>query len=83
MTHAHERAGEPLHAPDVPHAFLKDNLAYSMDQAAIVTGIGRSALYLAMRDGRLPVRKMGRRSVVLRHELARFLDELPRAPTAR
>jgi len=77
------RAGETASAADVPHASLKDNLAYSMDQAAIVSGIGRSALYLAKRDGRLAVRKAGRRSVVLRHDLARFLDGLPRAPVAR
>ena len=77
------RAGEPASATDVPHPFAGDQLAYSMDEAAAVSGIGRSALYLAKRDGRLPVRKAGRRSIVLRRDLVRFLEDLPRAPLAR
>ena len=62
---------------------LKDNLAYTIDQAGSLSGIGRSALYIAVRDGRLPARKCGRRTVVLKAELKAFLDALPLHNRAR
>lgn len=59
-----------------------DVLSYTIDQAAAVTGMGRSALYVALRDGRLPGRKAGRRVVVLKRDLERFLFALPPSKTA-
>ncbi|MBL9096083.1 MAG: helix-turn-helix domain-containing protein [Alphaproteobacteria bacterium] len=56
-----------------------DALSYNIDQAAALTGMGRSALYLALRDGRLTGRKAGRRLVILRRDLERFLSDLPPA----
>lgn len=44
---------------------LKDNLAFTLEQAGQLSGIGRSALYIAVREGRLEARKCGRRTVVL------------------
>jgi hypothetical protein len=56
---------------------LKDNLAFSLEQAGQISGIGRSQLYLAVREGRLNARKCGRRTVVLRADLSDFLNRLP------
>jgi len=73
MTHdALSSAGPHLLQPS-----LKDNLAYSLEQAGAVTGLGRSALYLAVRDRKLVARKLGRRTVVRRADLEAFLDALP------
>ena len=78
MTHANTHAALPLLAQPVVHqAPLKDNIAFSLEQAGHVSGLGRSALYLAVRDGRLLARKFGRRTVVLRADLEAFLAALP------
>lgn len=63
----------------VPPASLKDNLAFTIEQAGLVSGIGRSAVAVAVRDGRLSARKCGRRTVVLRADLQAFLSALPAA----
>lgn len=57
-------------------------LSYTIDQAAAVTGMGRSALYVAVRDGRLAGRKAGRRTVILKRDLERFVSALPSANKA-
>jgi excisionase family DNA binding protein len=47
-------------------------------QAVQTSGIGRTSLYAAIRDGRLEARKHGRRTLVPAAALARMLDSLPR-----
>ena len=67
-------------APDVPsypQPSLKDNLAFTLEQAGLVAGIGRSAVAIAVREGRLSARKCGRRTLVLRSDLQAFLTALP------
>jgi excisionase family DNA binding protein len=44
-------------------------LSLSVEEAAEATGIGRSKLYEAMRDGLLQARKFGRRTIILRDAL--------------
>lgn len=69
-------------ASDVPffsQPSLKDNLAFTLEQAGLVSGVGRSSLYIAVREGRLLARKCGRRTVVLRDDLNAFLNRLPHA----
>ena len=61
---------------------VDDTLSYNIDQAAAVTGMGRSALYIALRDGRLHGRKAGRRTVILKCDLERSLSALPSMKTA-
>jgi excisionase family DNA binding protein len=46
----------------------------TVEEAARVLGIGRSAAYLAARRGDLPVIRIGRRYVVPRLALERMLD---------
>ena len=52
--------------------------ALSLADVARTTGLGKTALYAAMRDGRLAARKFGRRTIVLKRDLKAFLDALPR-----
>ena len=52
-------------------------LAVSIAEAVRLTGIGRSSLYDAIRRGDLPIRKSGRRTVVLMEDLRRWLVGLP------
>ena len=49
----------------------------SVAEASHVAGIGRTKLYEAIGSGQLPVRKFGKRTIVLREDLARFLTALP------
>jgi excisionase family DNA binding protein len=56
-------------APDPP----AERLAYSVDEAARLTGLSRDLLYDEMRRGNLPYRKVGRRRLITRHHLQQFL----------
>src|SRR5262249_27029722 len=53
------------------------SLAVSIAEAVRLTGIGRSSLYEAIRRGDLPIRKSGRRTVLLMEDLRRWLAGLP------
>jgi excisionase family DNA binding protein len=54
----------------------------TVDQAAAVLGIGRSAAYQAANNGDLPVVKIGRRLIVPVGALRRLLGEMPDAEAA-
>jgi len=49
----------------------------SIAEATKVLGVGRSTLYALIKDGRLPVRKLGSRTLVLSTDLATFITALP------
>lgn len=49
----------------------------SIAETTRLLGIGRSTLYSLIKDGRLPVRKLGKRTLVMREDLDRFLAALP------
>ena len=51
----------------------RDRLAYSVDEAAAITGLSRDLLYDQMRAGRLAYLKIGRRRVITRQHLEAFL----------
>jgi excisionase family DNA binding protein len=51
--------------------------ALSVSEASHVAGIGRTKLYEAIGAGQLAVRKFGKRTIVLREDLSRFLAALP------
>jgi excisionase family DNA binding protein len=53
-------------------------LAYSISEAAKISGISRSMLYLYVARGVLPIRKAGSRSLVLADDLKKFVHRLPR-----
>jgi len=53
-------------------------LAMNINQAAAEAGIGRDAVYDAIRAGTLAARKLNRRTVITRDALERFIATLPR-----
>ena len=59
-----------------------DRLAYSVDEAARLTGLSRDLLYDEMRRGTLMYLKVGRRRLITRQHLEQFLGITPSAPTA-
>jgi excisionase family DNA binding protein len=54
-----------------------DRLAYSIDEAARLTGLSRDLLYDQMRRGNLTYVKVGRRRLITRHHLQQFLGDAP------
>ena len=52
-------------------------LAISIAEAARRLGLGRTRVYELIGEGRLKIRKCGRRSLVAVADLERFVDELP------
>jgi len=55
--------------PDSP----AERLAYSVDEAARLTGLSRDLLYDQMRRGNLAYVKIGRRRLITRQHLEQFL----------
>jgi Helix-turn-helix domain len=56
---------------------LIERQGLSVSEASHVAGIGRTKLYEAIGAGQLAVRKFGKRTIVLREDLTRFLAMLP------
>ncbi|MDE2165521.1 MAG: helix-turn-helix domain-containing protein [Alphaproteobacteria bacterium] len=54
-------------------------VSYSIPEAVDATGLSRSTLYEALRDGKLVARKCGARTVIEEIELRRFINALPKA----
>jgi excisionase family DNA binding protein len=52
-------------------------LAYSIDDIAKLVGVGRSLLFEEVKAGRLPVKKAGRRTLILDADLSAWLSNLP------
>jgi excisionase family DNA binding protein len=64
-------------------AILAGRAAFSVAEASVQTGLGRDALYDAIRSGRLVARKVGRRTLITQKDLERFLARLPRAGSSQ
>lgn len=60
--------GEPAADP------AAERLAYSVDEAARLTGLSRDLLYDQMRQGNLASIKVGRRRLITRRHLQQFLE---------
>jgi excisionase family DNA binding protein len=58
-------------------------LAYHIDEAAKVSGIGRSKLYEAVAAGALRAVKCGRRTLIRTEDLEAFIANLPILNTGR
>jgi excisionase family DNA binding protein len=54
---------------------LTERLAYSVAEAALITGLSRDLLYDEMRAGRLQYLKVGRRRIITRQHLDAFLTD--------
>lgn len=58
---------------------MKDTPSLSINEAAKALRLGKTKLYALIRDGHLPARKLGSRTIVLSEDLERFLNSLPKA----
>jgi len=54
-----------------------EKLAYTLSEAAKVTGFSTTSLYRFSNDGKLTLKRVGSRVFVTRTELLRFLEEAP------
>ena len=52
---------------------------FSIPESGHIIGAGRSTIYKALETGELAALKLGRRTIILKRELLRFLSELPAA----
>jgi excisionase family DNA binding protein len=50
-----------------------DQLAASIQRASEISGLGRSSLYKAMKDGDLPYVKVGKRRLIIVDDLRAYL----------
>lgn len=58
-------------------------VALSIADAVQLSGLGRSKLYQSIASGELAARKYGRRTLILRGDLERFLSALPQIASSR
>lgn len=58
-------------------------LAHSIREVTALTGVGRSFIYEEIKEGRLRVRKAGRRSLIFEADLQAWLAKLPLARRER
>jgi excisionase family DNA binding protein len=58
--------------------YLDHRLAFSIKEAAAVSGIGRTAIFAAIKAGRLIARKNGRRTLIASSDLQQFIASLPK-----
>lgn len=54
-----------------------ETVAYDVNGAAAASGLGRNVIYDAMNSGALVARKYGRRTVIMRDDLVRWLTAFP------
>jgi excisionase family DNA binding protein len=60
---------------------ITEKQGLSVPEASHVSGIGRTKLYEAIGAGELEARKYGKRTLILRDDLLRFLTSLPTVGT--
>lgn len=67
-----------ISASDLNDAMTSSHkLAYTLDQAVEATGVGRTEMFVAMKQGKLRARKLGKRNIILAQDLIDFLKNLP------
>lgn len=58
---------------------MNDKISLTIQDVNKTTGIGRTKIFELIRDGKLPARKIGTRTIILAEDLKIFLDKLPSA----
>ncbi len=59
------------------HSDISAKIAHTIPEAVAVSGVSRSAIYLALKTGELRARKRGTRTLIEDAELRRFIANLP------
>lgn len=59
------------------HTSLEQKISFTIEQAVKATGIGRTAIFAAIKSGRLVARKNGRRTLIASSDLQQFISNLP------
>jgi len=52
-------------------------IAYAVEDVPSATGLTRTRVFQAIREGQLTARKLGRRTIIEAAELRRFIETLP------
>ena len=60
-----------------PSEPYRNRLVYSIADITKLVGLGRTFVYEQIKEGRLPIRKAGRRTLVLDADLRAWLSALP------
>lgn len=55
-----------------------DKLAYTIKEAASALGIGRTTIYAAIRDGKIPAVKLGHRTLIPAEDIRQWMASLRR-----
>lgn len=67
-------APPPLPPPPAPEPLLLEPIAYRIEDAALVMGLSRTAVYLLLKDGLLKAVRRGKRIIIPRTEIQAYLD---------
>ncbi|WP_456780400.1 helix-turn-helix domain-containing protein [Bradyrhizobium sp. USDA 3315] len=62
---------------DAPVRPTLERLGLTVAEAAVLSSLGQTSVYKAIREGRLRIRKYGTRTIITRADLASFLENLP------
>jgi len=54
-----------------------EKLGLTVPEAAVLSSLGQTSIYKAIREGRLRIRKYSTRTIITRADLASFLENLP------
>jgi len=49
-------------------------ISYSINSAIQATGLSRAGIYIAIKDGRLPFKKYGKRTMIMADDLKAFVE---------
>lgn len=68
----------PVPTPGPPPELPRERLAYSVNDAAVALGIGKTTLWKAISDGRLRAFKFGARTLIPAEALRSWIESFPR-----
>jgi excisionase family DNA binding protein len=74
LSHARKSGQTPSERDFMTHI---EPIAVSIQEAVRLSGVGRSSIYEAVNRGEIPIRKRGRRSLVMVEDLRRWIETLP------
>ncbi len=60
-----------------------DQLLYTVNQCCRLAAIGRTKFYELIANGEIPIRKVGKKTLVAAADLKRWADQLPAAESNR